>query len=500
MEPRRILVVNDETARKIETVLKNLVRRPRSDNNKHRRQLRLGGGGGGGSATTVSASTGYIAKLTAEIQYVPTVSGPTRKRYHWTEAEFDATLPGTLQEKVGGRGSKDKLVADLVSFVSGGTNQPTLATPSQGGILYDAMISNGTASIEIVWNKVAGGTDYYCSVGDAGNATKYLTNNALGDVDRVTVSGLPIDSSDIFIELRVDGPVITPNKYKVQISQTGQDLRYIITVAGNSLSDTTQGLWLTPATGSWFFAASLNGDDTYTFTLTFSAIGGAASYLVKTGTTPGAFDIDLDAVVTTTATLNSVPADGSTFYVTILAGAVTNIYAVTIKPPEDKTLIDLEESNLLGDFPTDYTDPPPEVTITDTVYVYVLETLNSGGVPQLVFIHLPLAGFPLARVTGWELIAGTDSRWKYSLRRIVIGDSPTFAVVDAEDADFAVIATDPAINILELTNIAQRTGVQGDSVDQTGTYPAPFLLSPLGAGVNGTPAGDHERRHRRLAD
>jgi hypothetical protein len=102
---------------------------------------------------------------------------------------------------------------------------------------------------------------------------------------------------------------------------------------------------------------------------------------------------------------------------------------------------------------------------------------------------------PLAMVTGWQLIGSSDSRWLYSLRRV--GIDTNYNVVELDGEDFATLpnlpesAGDPAINIRELTNIAQRTGVQGDSVNQAddddNSYPEGFSLSPIGGGTEGVP-------------
>lgn len=91
-------------------------------------------------------------------------------------------------------------------------------------------------------------------------------------------------------------------------------------------------------------------------------------------------------------------------------------------------------------------------------------------------------------VTAWTPLASTGEgayRWLYTVQRARF-DRDTQAMVATEDPPSAGV-----INLNEISNVPQLTGVQGNSVDQgTPDFPATFLLRPIGGGSGGIPANN----------
>lgn len=135
------------------------------------------------------------------------------------------------------------------------------------------------------------------------------------------------------------------------------------------------------------------------------------------------------------------------------------------------------------------TDPRTERALRDIGHIGATSPVRAPRASSALVL-------PLARVTGWSPLGTSESRWLYSLRRI--GISVSYELVDLDASDFATLPTppddagDPAINVRELTNINQGTGVQGDGInqlsDENNTYPSGFQLEPLGSGADGVPA------------
>ena len=84
----------------------------------------------------------------------------------------------------------------------------------------------------------------------------------------------------------------------------------------------------------------------------------------------------------------------------------------------------------------------------------------------------------LARITGSAQV-GTARRWKYAWNEVRIGDD--FGLVDVEGGLSGTTSTNFALNVIELLNVADGAGTQGNSVKENRTdFPAGFNLQPVG--------------------
>jgi hypothetical protein len=168
-------------------------------------------------------------------------------------------------------------------------SQGVLTTPTPGSQFTDSTVT-------FDWTAGAGASAYWLDIGSTPGGNQYYQSGNLGNVLTVTVNGLPTDGSTVYVTL-----------YSL-IGGQWQGTTYTYT-AFNSAG--ALGVMQTPTPGS-----TLSGS---TVTFTWSAGSGATAYWLDVGSTPGGNDIyqsgNLGNVLTTT--VNTLPANGSTIYVTL---------------------------------------------------------------------------------------------------------------------------------------------------------------------------------------
>ncbi len=147
------------------------------------------------------------------------------------------------------------------------------------------------------WSAGAGATAYWLDVGSTTGGNQYSQSGNLGNVLTTTVNGLPTDGSTVYVTL-----------YSLIGGQwVGNAYTYTALNASGGLA-----VMETPVPGT-----TLSGN---TATFTWSADTNATAYWVDiSATAPGGNDVyqsgNLGNVLTTT--VNSLPANGSTIYVTL---------------------------------------------------------------------------------------------------------------------------------------------------------------------------------------
>ncbi|MGD0506355.1 MAG: VCBS repeat-containing protein [Terriglobales bacterium] len=154
----------------------------------------------------------------------------------------------------------------------------------------------GSSSIAFSWTAATGATAYWLDAGSSAGGNQYHQSGNMGNVLTTTVNGLPTNGSTVFVTLYslVNGQWIS-NAYTY-----------------TSLN-ATSGLAVmqTPVPGT-----TLSGNSV---TFTWAAGTAASAYWLDIGTVPGGNSIyssgNLGSVLTTT--VSSLPANGSTIYVTL---------------------------------------------------------------------------------------------------------------------------------------------------------------------------------------
>ena len=168
------------------------------------------------------------------------------------------------------------------------------------------------SSVTFTWSAGSSATAYWVDIGTSpGGNTLYQSGN-LGNVLTKTVNGLPTDGSTVYVTLYslINGSWVS-NAYTYTA--------YSLVAAG--------GVLTTPTPGSTLSGSSV--------TFTWSAGFGATAYWVDIGTSPGGNTIyqsgNLGNVLT--KTVNGLPTDGSTVYVTLYSltngSWVSNAYTYT---------------------------------------------------------------------------------------------------------------------------------------------------------------------------
>jgi hypothetical protein len=196
------------------------------------------------------------------------------------------TINVTLYSLVGGQwfGNAYQYTAFNAGAASG-----VLTTPAPGSALTSSSVTFG-------WTAGAGASAYWLDAGSTPGGNQYFQSGNLGNVLTKTVSGLPTDGSTIYVTLySLIGGVWSNNAYYYYAFNAG---------AG-------KGVIQTPTQGS-----ILSGN---TATFIWSAGTGATAYWLDIGNVAGGNQYyqsgNLGNVLTTT--VYSLPADGSTIYVTL---------------------------------------------------------------------------------------------------------------------------------------------------------------------------------------
>jgi len=180
------------------------------------------------------------------------------------------------------------------AYIYTGYNQAAaggvITSPMPGGTLVGPTQT-------FIWSPGMGGaTNYWLDVGSTPGGNQYEQSGALGDVTTTTVSGLPTDGSPVYVTLySLIGGVWSANAYTYTAFSASSGLAVMQTPS--------------PST-------TLSGNQQ---TFTWSAGSGATAYWLDIGSGPGGNQYyqsgNLGTALTTT--VYSLPADGSTIYVTL---------------------------------------------------------------------------------------------------------------------------------------------------------------------------------------
>ena len=172
-----------------------------------------------------------------------------------------------------------------------------------------------SSSVTFTWTAGAGASAYWIDVGSTTGAHDYYSSGNLGNVTTLTVNGLPTDGSNVYVTLySLIGGTWTGNTYQYFALNATGGLAVMQTPVPNS---------------------TLSGS---TVTFTWSSDANATGYWLDVGATAGAHDYyssgNLGTALNTT--VSSLPADGSTIYVTLysLVGGqwLNNQYTYTSGP------------------------------------------------------------------------------------------------------------------------------------------------------------------------
>ena len=174
------------------------------------------------------------------------------------------------------------------AYNSGGT-KGVITTPTPGSTLTGS-------SVTFTWTAGTGATAYWLDAGSVPGGNQYYQSGNLGNVLTTTVNGLPTDGSTVYVTL-----------YSLV---GGQWLSNAYTYTAYSASG-AQGVITTPTPGSTFTGS--------TVTFNWTAGTGASAYWLDIGNVPGGNQYyqsgNLGNVLT--ITVNGLPTDGSTVYVTL---------------------------------------------------------------------------------------------------------------------------------------------------------------------------------------
>ncbi len=168
-------------------------------------------------------------------------------------------------------------------------SQGVLTTPPPGSTLT-------STTVTFQWTLGMGATNYWLDAGNVAGGNQYFQSGPLGNVNQVTVSGLPNDGSTIYVTLySLVGGQWLPNAYTyTAVNQSG-----------------TLAVMLTPPPGSTLTGGSA--------TFTWTNPNNSYHYWLDLGTTQGGNDIyqSGDLGNQTTTTVNNLPQNGSTVYATL---------------------------------------------------------------------------------------------------------------------------------------------------------------------------------------
>ncbi|MGB8890298.1 MAG: Ig-like domain repeat protein [Candidatus Korobacteraceae bacterium] len=168
------------------------------------------------------------------------------------------------------------------------------------------------SSVTFSWSAGSGATAYWIDAGSSAGGNQYYQSGNLGNILTKTVTGLPTDGSTVYVTL-----------YSL-VGGNWLNNQYTYTAFGGSGA---QGVITTPTPGSTFTGSSVTFD--------WAAGAGATAYWLDIGNVAGGNQYyqsgNLGNVLT--VTVNGLPTDGSTVYVTLysLVGGnwLSNAYTYT---------------------------------------------------------------------------------------------------------------------------------------------------------------------------
>jgi hypothetical protein len=145
------------------------------------------------------------------------------------------------------------------------------------------------------WTVGAGASAYWLVVGSRAGGNDYYSSGNLGNVQTATANGLPTNGSTVYVTLySVIGGAWVPNAYTY-----------------TAFSGAAGGVITTPTSGSTLSGSSV--------TFGWTAGAGASAYWLVVGSTAGGDDYysSGNLGLAQTTTVSSLPANGSTIYVTL---------------------------------------------------------------------------------------------------------------------------------------------------------------------------------------
>ncbi len=223
----------------------------------------------GSTAGGTNYYSAELSGLTATVNGLPTNGSPVYV---------------TLYSLIGGAWVPNAYTYTALSTAAGGV----INTPTQGSTLSGS-------SVTFDWTAGAGASAYWLVVGSAAGGDNYYSSGNLGNVLTATVNGLPTNGSTVYVTLySLIGGAWVPNAYTY-----------------TALSTAAGGVITTPTPGSTLSGSSV--------TFNWTAGAGVSAYWLVVGSTAGGDDYyssgSLGLALTTT--VSSLPANGSTIYVTL---------------------------------------------------------------------------------------------------------------------------------------------------------------------------------------
>ncbi|MFZ1133122.1 MAG: Ig-like domain repeat protein [Terriglobales bacterium] len=277
----------------------------------------------------------------------------------------------------------------------------TAFNASAGKAVIQTPTPNSTlsgSSVTFTWNNT-GAAGYWIDAGNVAGGAQYVQSGNLGNVQTFTVNGLPTNGSTVYVTL-----------YSL--------------VGGNWLSNgytytavnaaTAAGVLTTPTPGS-----TLTGNSA---TFTWAAGAGASAYWLDVGSVAGGSQYsqsgNLGNVLTTT--VNGLPTDGSTIYVTLysLIGTqwVGNAYTytalnatsglATMISPTPGTFINGTSATFTWNLDANATAYWVDISAVAPGGNDVFQSGNLGNVPTVTVNNLPGTGSGTLYVTLYSYVGG----------------------------------------------------------------------------------------------
>ncbi len=211
-----------------------------------------------------------------------------------------STVYVTLYSQVSGQWLSNAYTYTAFNLAGAGA---VMSTPTPSSTLSGS-------SVTFNWMAGAGASAYWLDVGSTVGGNNYYSSGNLGNVLTVTVNGLPTNGTPVYVTL-----------YSLL---SGQWLSNAYTYTAFSLAG-AGGVMSTPTPGSTLTGSSV--------TFNWTAGAGASAYWVDVGSTAGGNNYYSSGTLGTalTTTVNGLPTDGSTIYVTLysLVGGVWTPKAYT---------------------------------------------------------------------------------------------------------------------------------------------------------------------------
>ena len=197
-----------------------------------------------------------------------------------------STLYVTLYSLIGGAWVPN---AYTYTALTAAASSAIITMPTPGSTLSGSTVTFG-------WTAGAGASAYWLAVGSTTGGDNYYSSGNLVDVLTATVNGLPTNGSTLYVTLySLIGGAWVPNAY-TYTALTAAAAGGIITM---------------PTPGSTLSGSSV--------TFGWTAGAGASAYWLVVGSTPGGANYYSSELSGLTATVNGLPTDGSTVYVTLYA-------------------------------------------------------------------------------------------------------------------------------------------------------------------------------------